>query len=563
MFKQILNFLKTFRHSSGYFKWLMSYTKPYIPSLSLMMILSLASSGITVLSAVVTQQLIDNATVGISIRNNIILYIAIILIMQLMSALSSILTVIIFEKFSFGVRKQVFDKILRSCYHDVSNYHSGDLITRLTSDTSNVAEGISTVIPQIITLIFEFMLTFIVLLQYDSTLALLALLIAPVSAIASMWLSRKLKYLQIKVQESESNYRSFMQESISNILIIKSFCTEAYSADRLEELRNERLQWIMKRNNVSVIASTTMSLGFQGGYILALSWGALRLSAKAITYGTLSVFLTLVNRIQAPVLGLSQTIPRIIKVLASAGRIIEIQNLPLETRLEQTVTPHNVGVQIEDLLFGYQNDDLLFENASTTIHPGEFVAIVGASGIGKTTLVRLMLSFMNQYVGNITFFNDIGEQVPTNANARSFMSYVPQGNTLFSGTIAYNLQMGKKNATEDEMWEALTAVSAEEFVRDLPKGIHTRIGERGYGLSEGQAQRISIARALIKKAPFLILDEATSSLDEKTELAVLEGIRHYSYQPTCLLITHRRSVLAYCDREIIIEDKKILETVIK
>ena len=554
----VINYLKKLKQSSAYAVWLLKYTKPYIPALSLTMLFSIAASLISIGTAVVSQQLIDNASIGKTITSNIALYVLCILIMQAIQIISSMFTVIIQEKFSFGIRRQVYDKILHSCYHDVSKYHSGDLMTRLTTDTTNIADGIANIIPKVIILVVEFIATFAVLLAYDPMLAVFALLIAPVGGFLSIWLGRKLKFLQVKVQESEANYRSFITESLSNILIIKSFRTEEYSSERLQELRDERMSWVIKKQRMGLIASTGMSLTYQAGYILALAWGATKLSAKTITYGTMSVFLTLVNRLQSPIVSLAHMIPQVVKVLASAGRVMELQNLPLENVLEETITPENVGVKVEHLSFGY-SDDTLFDDASVSINPGEFVAIVGASGIGKTTLIRLILSFMNATAGKIQFFNDKNEQVETNANSRDFMSYVPQGNTLFSGTIEYNIRMGKKDATDEEIYEALHAASAYEFVSELPDGIHTVIGERGYGISEGQAQRIAIARALIKKAPFLILDEATSSLDEKTELAVLEGIKNFSYHPTCLLITHRRSVLSYCDREIKIDDKKITE----
>lgn len=558
MFSFIKNWLHKFKGTSGYARWLVSYSKPYIPSLVLLMLINAASSGISVGMAVIGKEIIDTATNGGKIANKILLYVLIIVVVQIVSIFSSLLSVMVNEKFSFGIRKQVYDKILNSSYHEVQKYHTGDLMTRFTSDCGTIANGIASILPSIISLIIEFIITFCVLLHYDPVLAIFAVLIAPIGGIMSIWLGRKLRKLQVKVQETESNYRSFIQESLSNILIIKTFCYEQASADRLTELRNERFYWVYKKTKMGLVASSAIGLGFQGGYILAFAWGAAKLSTKQITYGTMSVFLTLVNRIQSPILGLANTIPSIVSVLASAGRIIELQALPLEKCLEDTMKPQQVGVEIKNLTFGY-TDELLLQDTNLTIRPNEFVAIVGESGIGKTTLIRLIMSFMNVNSGRIEFVNEQGQRQESNRNSREFLSYVPQGNTLFSGSIKENILMGKKDATEEEIIEALKAASAYHFVIELSDGIDTVIGERGFGISEGQAQRIAIARALIKKAPFLILDEATSSLDEKTELAVLQGVRSLTPRPTCLLITHRRSVLAYCDREIKIENNQLCE----
>lgn len=558
MFRIIINHLKKFKGTSGYVRWLVYYTKPYIPKLLLLMILEGASSGISVATAVVGKNIIDAATSNGEFTSKIIIYIGIILAVQIINIVTSLMSIMVNERFSFGIRKQVFEKILNTNYHEIQKYHTGDLMTRFTTDCGTIANGIAQIIPSIITLIVEFIITFFVLLYYDIVLAIFALLIAPVGAFISVWLGKKLKKLQIKVQESESKYRSFIQESLSNILIIKTFNYEAYSADRLSELRDERFYWVYKKNKMGIMASTIISLAFQFGYIVAFAWGAIKLSTKAITYGTMSLFLTLVNRIQAPIMGLATTMPQVVSVLTSAGRVMELQNLPTEKRLDSCIQPQNIGLDISHLTFGY-TDELLLQDTSVTIRPNEFVAIVGESGIGKTTLVRLIMSFMSVNTGNIEFTNSHGEREVANASSRQFLSYVPQGNTLFSGSIKSNLLMGCRNATEEQLTEALIAASANEFVQALPDGINTIIGEKGYGISEGQAQRLAIARALLKNAPFLILDEATSSLDEKTELSVLQGIRNLSPRPTCLLITHRRSVLAYCDREIKIEDNQLCE----
>jgi ABC-type multidrug transport system fused ATPase/permease subunit len=541
-----------------YSKWIFEYTKPYIPQLLLLMLFDIVSTLMSVGMAVIGKELIDRASGGnlSELGSIVIMYVIVILSSQALGIISSLVSVVVYEKFGFGIRKQVYRRILDTTWLDISKYHTGDLMTRLTSDVGSVSDGISTTIPTIIRLLVELLVTFFTLAYYDLRLALFALMVAPIAMFASLWLGRKLKYLTVKVQQTESKYRSFMQESLANILIEKSFCLEDFSEEKLTKLRDERIYWVFKRNRTNMYASTAMGLSFQLGYIGAFVWGAICIANRTITYGTMTVFLQLVNRIQAPIVSLAQLIPKIIYMMASAGRIIELQNLPKEEYTGSEIYPENIGVKVSDVTFGYTNETVL-EDASIEFKPGEFTAIVGKSGIGKTTLVRLMMAFTKNMTGDISFYNEKGESMDACPDARKFIAYVPQGNTLFSGTIRENILMGRKDATEEEIMEALDSAAATDFIKELPDGIDTVIGEKGVGISEGQAQRISIARALVRKAPFLILDEATSSLDEKTELSVLEGIRKWSPSPTCLLITHRRSVLQYCDKEVQIVDKKL------
>ena len=427
-------------------------------------------------------------------------------------------------------------------------------MTRLTSDAGAIADGIIGTIPNIIILFVELLMVFVTLFIYSPLLAVFAMLVAPVAALVSFFLGKKLKKLQIKVQESESNYRSFLQESLANLLVVKSFSNEDYSVDRLTTLREERFKWVFKKTKMSIASSTVMSMTFQLGYIVAFAYGAWQISTGQITYGTMTVFLTLVNRVQSPIIGLAQQIPRVVSVLASAGRVIELQNIPVEERLPEIVTSDKIGVGIENLTFGYTD-----EIVSLKIKPGEFVAIIGESGIGKTTLLRIIMSFMGNYTGKVDFFDEKGLTDPANANTRRFISYVPQGNTLFSGTVRENIRMGKLDATDEEMWDALKLSAGYDFVKELPNGLYTVIGERGHGISEGQAQRIAIARAFVRKAPLLILDEATSALDENTEKEVIKGLQLLEPRPTCIVVTHRKSILTYCDREIKIENKNMEE----
>lgn len=541
-----------------YAQWLWQYSRPYLGKILLVMVFGLLETVASLLMVQISKEIIDHATFGNAFVRLMVVYVLLMLGMQAVTVISSLVSTMLTERFSFGIRKQIYEKIIHSHWMDVKKYHTGDLMTRLTSDAGNVADGIIGTIPSIIQLAVELLLVFFTLFYYSPMLAMFALLVAPVAALSSWWLGKKLRKLQVKVQESEAAYRSFLQESLANLLIVKAFANEDYSTERLTQLREERFHWVYRRTKMGVASSTVMSLAFQTGYIVAFCYGAIQISRKMITYGTMSVFLTLVNRVQAPVMGLAQQIPKVVSILASAGRIMELQQIPLEMKTDTQIPSAQVGVEIKDMTFGY-TDETVLENVNLRIGPGEFVAIIGESGIGKTTLIRIIMSFMSNIRGSVTFFNEKGDLELANAATRKFISYVPQGNTLFSGTVRENIRMGKLDATEEEMYEALKLASGYDFVMGLPKGIDTVIGERGHGLSEGQAQRIAIARAFLRKAPFLILDEATSALDEKTELEVLQGLKELSPRPTCLIITHRKSILPYCDRELQIVDKQVME----
>ncbi len=541
-----------------YMRWLMSYTKPYLGRILFMMAVTLSSSVISLIMVTVSKNIIDKATEGKEFKSLIAGYLLLTLALQGLGVISSLLSTVLNEKFSFGIRKQIYEKIIHSHWMDVKRYHTGDLMTRLTSDAGNIADGIIGTIPSIMILAAELLMVFFTLFHYSRLLACFAVLVAPVAGVVSWWFGRRLKKLQVKVQESEAAYRSFLQESLANLLVVKAFALEAHSTERLTELREDRFHWVFKRARMGMAGSATISVTFQLGYIAALAYGALLISTKAITYGTMSVFLTLVNRVQSPIMGLTHQIPKVVSVLASAGRVMELQNIPLEQKEEVRIKTEELGVEIKHLTFGYTEEKVL-ENVSLDIKPGEFVAIVGESGVGKTTMIRLLMSFMSNMEGEVSFYNAYGERMRASAGTRNFIAYVPQGNTLFSGTVRENIEMGNPDATEEEIYEALKLAAGYEFVMGLPKGLDTAIGEKGHGLSEGQAQRIAIARAFVRKSPFLILDEATSSLDEATELSVLEGLQHLKPKPTCLIITHRKSVLKYCDREIKIENTKTIE----
>ena len=423
---KLIAFLKDWRNQKSYFFWLVKYSKPYIPKILFMMIINLLITLLSTGMAVLSKEIIDRATNGNNITVAIIFYIVFIISMLGFNVISQMISLVLDEKFSFGIRKQLYEQIINAHWMDVKKYHTGELMTRLTSDAGNISNGIIYTIPTIIELVLELLITFFTLFYYQPMLAVFALVIGPVAAVVSFWLGRKLKKLQVKVQESESAYRSYVQESLANLLIVKSFANEEYATDRLVKLRDERFKWVYKKSKLGVISSTSMSLTFQLAYIVAFTYGAICITAKTITYGTMSLFITLINRIQSPIISLAQQIPKIVSILASAGRVIELQNIPLEEKYDKHIEQRDIGVRVEGLSFHYDMEkENVFENADISIKPGEFVAIIGESGIGKTTLIRLIMSFMSEYEGNITYFNNNHESIKANASTREFISYVP------------------------------------------------------------------------------------------------------------------------------------------
>jgi len=548
-----MNKLKSYFGKLG---WILRLSKDYKWRILLMLVINILFTVAGLITVILSKSIIDNAASGLDFTGIIILYIAIMLGMLLLNALTSLLTAVISEKVSFGIRKSIYDRIIRASWQDINRYHTGDMVTRLTSDAGNIADGIVNTLPGILHLGFELILVFFTLFSYSHFLAFLALLVAPVAVLVSWLFARRLKKLQKKVQESESAYHSFLQESLANLLIVKAFSNEDRSVEKLSTLRSERFHWVFKRSKAGMAGTMTISLAFQIGYLAAFTYGASEISKGLITYGTMSVFLALVNRVQAPIIGLSQQIPRLVSMFTSAERIMELSDIPAEEKVLTDMDTSELGIRIDGLSFGYDTETVL-EDLSFDIAPGTSVAVVGESGIGKTTLIRLIMSFVKPQKGKIEVYNLQGETSPATADTRKYIAYVPQGNTLFSGTIKDNILIGKHDASDAEITEALKSASAYDFINELPDGTNTVIGEKGFGLSEGQAQRIAIARALIAKAPILILDEATSALDEATEQKVITGLEQMTHKPTCLIITHRKSILRYCDSELKIEDKHI------
>lgn len=550
--------MKDFRKS---IYWIKPEIWSFLPGLVVILLINVVEALMLVATAIASKHMIDYAVAG---RINMAglmaaTFAGLIIISLLMRVGEALLSVRISESFSNVMRQRFFKRLLETEWLPLSIYHSGDLLTRLTSDVNNITNCLVSVIPSIVALVVQLVASFLTLMYFEPKLAMLAFMLGPFTIVFSRVWGRKLKYLQVKVQESESSYRSYIQEAIQNFIIIKSFRLERHNQDALQGLHGNRMKWILQRNRVTLAANNVMAIGYWAGYFLAFAWGAVRLSQQAISFGTMTASLQLVQQVQGPFIGLARTFPQIIAMVASAGRLMELETMSLEKEASPVPYCENVGVRFRDVSFHYSAGKPILDKVTTEIMPGQLVALVGSSGEGKTTLIRLLLALLRPSEGNVCFTDSVGSCYEATAATRDWIAYVPQENTLFSGTIANNLRSGKMDATLQEMEAATRAACAWRFIEELPQGLDTIIGERGHGLSEGQAQRIAIARAFLRKAPVMILDEATSALDTETEMNVLSAIKDLAYPCTCLVITHRLTALRICSRVLRIQAGKLIE----
>jgi ATP-binding cassette subfamily B protein len=538
----------------------MKQSKSSTLSLSLIIVLGGIISLCSVYRALVSKNLIDYATTSHYKQMMISLCVLGLLIVNdiIIRAVVSALSTRSATKISNSIQQKVYSHIINSKWIEFSKFHSGDTLTRMTSDVDAVTNMLVNLVPNIISLIVLLVASFITLLSYDPLLAVLTLIISPVPILLGTIYAKKLKFLYTKVQETESKYRSFLNESIQNLVIVKSFCLEDNQKDKVKKIQGEKLALVLKRNKISIISNSVLSMSSWLGFFLVFSWGGIKLSQGVITFGTLTAMLQLIGSIQGPFSALASSFPQVISAIASSERIIALEELELDTVSSFVPNHTSVGIEFQGVSFSYIKDIPILNDISSQIYPGEIVALIGPSGQGKTTIIRLLLSLIHPKNGHVYVTNN-KDRYEVTASTRKLISYVPQGNTLFSGTIEDNLRYGSPEATDAEIITAARAACAWEFIEGLENGLHTVIGERGLGLSEGQAQRLAIARALIRKTPILILDEATSALDIETEIKVLSEIQNQRPMRTCLIITHRSTALKICNRAFKLEHNNLIE----
>lgn len=446
------------------------------------------------------------------------------------------------------MQRQLLDRMLRAEWHGKESRHSGDVLNRLETDVNVVVDFLAETIPNTLSVLALFIGAFWYLFSMDAMLAIVTIAIIPLFILLSKLYVRQMRNLTRTVRNSDSKVQSVLQETIQNRMLIKTLESGDAMVGKLAGTQQELRQNVVRKTTFSVFSNLILNVGFAAGYLVAFLWAAIRLSQHTLTFGGMTAFLQLVNKIQGPARNLTKLVPAFVSVLTAAERLMELEEDPMEEQGDSIPMEAPCGIRFENVSYAYDNEEqLTINNLSFDFKPGSCTALLGETGAGKTTIVRMILALLKPKSGAITIYNNkVEEQL--SPLLRCNLVYVPQGNTLMSGTIRDNLLLGKPDATEEEMKGALKK-SCAEFVMQLPDGIDTICTEKGGGLSEGQAQRIAIARALLRNRPIMIFDESTSALDPETERQLLANILSKK-DKTIIFVTHRPAVVEYCDHTL-------------
>ena len=550
--------------------WMYLYVRRYWLLVGAFVLLGASGSVLGLGTAVVSKHLIDAVTgqSSGSIGWAAALYGGVGISQILISAVRNRLSLKIRLKVNTEIRADIYEKILRTDWASLEHYKTGDFLYRINGDAGMVTNGVLTFLPAVVNTAINFLGAFLIIVREDRAMAALALVGAPISFFSSRYMTRKMRDMQKEEAELSSDRMSFDQETFQNLQFIKAFHMIDPVLEKMNALQQKAVDFSLLHNQFQSAAMVITSLTGQLVGYACYGFAVYRLWRGEISYGTMTMFVSMAGSLRSAFSGMLQLVPTALRIGVSAGRVMEMVSLPRENldheeeaeKILQESREEGVYVHMEGVDFRYSpEEDWVYQEANFRAEPGEIVALIGPSGQGKTTTLRLLLGLFAPEKGRVQVGNPRGEGLTASSSTRRLFSYIPQENTLFSGTIAENMRMARPESTDGEIEEALKAACAWEFVKELEQGIHTQVRERGRRFSEGQKQRLSIARALLADAPVMILDEATSALDVGTERRVLRSIIKKEDRRTVIVAAHRPSVFALCSRVYKIEDHRMSE----
>ncbi len=557
--KKPSEYIELFRSLGKEWKWLLRYVSKYRLQIAFYVVIGLLSTAMGLGASVASKYLIDSV---VSHNSDTILKSAVIAVTLgvtqiIVGAVVSRIAGVVGTKISMEIRSGVYEHVVFSKWEDIRKYHSGELLNRIEGDVGNVSSSIISFIPNVFTTSAQFIGCLAVVLYYDPTMAIFAFMSAPFLVFSSRITTKMVRKYNKESREMNGKILSFYSESIQNLQTIKAFdITKRYVEQMKTNLLIHR-KIKLDHDRFSIVMSLCLSIiGLVVAYT-CYGWGVYRLWQGAISYGTMTLFLQISGQLTGSFSSLVSLLPSAISIATSAGRIMEITDLPIEEhkdgkkaeKMENSANESGVTINCNNIKYTYPDgDEPVLANVSFKANPGETIAFVGPSGEGKTTLLRLILGLVEADSGELVLETKDGQKINVSECTRRFSSYVPQGNAIFSGTVADNLRIVKPEATDDEIISALVTADAWSFIKELPLGINTEISEKGVNFSEGQVQRMSIARAILRDAPIIVMDEATSALDADTEAKVLANMMKAYPNRTRIITTHRPSMLQYCTR---------------
>lgn len=508
----------------------------------------------------VSKLLVDLATHSKEVTSHtLMVYGAVLVVLILLEVLASILSTWLSNQTEVmmknRIRRRLFGHLINAYWEGQDKLHSGDVLNRLEEDVRVVTDTLCNALPSLLTTMVQLLAAFVFLSQMNALLAWSIIFIMPMFLLASKLYIKRMRRLTKDIRSTDSRVQSVLQESLQHRIVIQTMEQSDTIVGKLHQLQSTLYGQTMRRARFALFSRSMVSIGFMAGYMTAFMWSIFELHQGAITFGVMTAFLQLVGQIQRPTVDLTRQIPSFIHATTSIDRLNELENLPAEEKESAKRLNGVAGIKLDHITFRYNggaND--IFTDFSHDFVPGSRTAVLGETGSGKSTMIRLILALLHPQDGKITLYNKEGKILPVDANSRCNLVYVPQGNSLLSGTIRDNLLLGNPEASDEEMYEALHTATAD-FVKDLPEGLDAHCGEQGAGLSEGQAQRIAIARGLLRPGSILLLDEFSSSLDGGTEHTLIQRLLNARQDKTMIFITHREMIVQYCSNIIKLEKK--------